>query len=79
MSTKDFKMIASGFADAEAIYKDSPAGMAALQDAQRKISAEIAATHPRFNGGLFTAACFPLAEAVTKERIMEKLWGKAGA
>ena len=75
MTTKDFKMIASGFADAEAIYKDSPAGMAALQDAQRKISAEIAATHPRFNGGLFTAACFPIATAVMKERIISSLWG----
>jgi len=79
MSTKDFTMIASGFADAEAIYKDSPAGMAALRDAQHKISEAIAATHPRFNRGLFEIACFPRMDAALRDEILQKLYGKAGA
>lgn len=79
MTQKDFILIASGFADSEAIYKDSPAAMAALFDTQYFIANEIAASHPRFNRALFDKASFPLTSAAKEDRIRENLWGKAGA
>lgn len=68
MSTKDYIQVASVFADTETVYHDSPAGMAALFDAQRKISTIFAADNPRFKASVFKTACFPIASLEDAER-----------
>jgi hypothetical protein len=84
MTKKDFTLIASAFAAAEAAILNPNSlgvpgpGMAALQIAQSRISGEIAATHPHFKQSVFLAACFPISSEAQANRIREKLWG-AGA
>jgi hypothetical protein len=76
MTKRDFQLIAQGFADAEAIIEHTDVdgiGMSSLRIAADAIGGQLKQQHPRFNAGVFQAACFPIAAERMKQSILATL------
>jgi hypothetical protein len=76
MTKEEIKLVASGFAAAEALVF-TPDALASLQFAASTIADRIALTQPRFSRGQFEIDCFPRTHAAKAARVKASLSGEA--